>query len=750
MATTLTDSLVGQLVDGRYMVVSRIARGGMATVYLATDRRLDREVALKVMHPHLADGASGADFVSRFRREARAAARLTHPGLVAVYDQGVDGDTSYLTMEYVDGTNLRRRMQDEGTLTVRECLSVVDDVLDALAAAHRQNLVHRDIKPENILLAADGRVKVADFGLARAVTEVTSTTTGTILGTVAYLGPELIARGLCDTRTDIYAVGVMAYEMLTGAQPFVGATPIQVAFMHVNNDIPAPSEVASWLPIEVDELVCAFAAREPDDRPTDAPTALSYLRRLRDALPDEMLDRRVDRPLPAPVDPADSEAATDDDGSARTALLVTGTVIADPTPSATDTDTEPDLDASDDDPYDDGPAPSRLVAVVTAPRPDPGVTALLDATDESSTAGTSAAAPATHSDSASEHLTQALSIGSSGSTIALSLGSARALMPGTAEAAEAAAGAEEARRVAAVGPRRRRRLVVWIISVALLLGALGGGAFWWFAAGPGAFTIVPAGLVEVPVSEATAALELAELSADPVDAFSDDVPAGTVISAAPGEGEKIRKDGTVALTVSQGIEHFTVPTGLTGISLTDSEAALKKNGFTQVSTTSDWNTTIPADTVMSVSVTEGASLPHNAPIVLAVSKGPEPVTVPQVSLLSLEDAGARLEPLDLTATTSEEYSESVPEGRVISQSVESGSQAHRGDQIALVISLGKPLVAVPDVLLKPVAEAQQILEDAGFEVKVKYYMGFFGNEVRSQSEAPGTQLRMGSKITLEL
>ena len=202
MGATITDPLVGRLVDGRYEVVSRIARGGMATVYLAIDRRLDREVALKVMHPHLAEGVAGAAFIARFRREARAAARLTHPALVGVLDQGVDGDTSYLTMEYVDGVNLRRHLGERGALTVAESFGILERVLDGLAAAHRTGLVHRDIKPENVLLATDGRIKLADFGLARAVTEVTSTTTGTVFGTVAYLGPELVAKGVSDARTD--------------------------------------------------------------------------------------------------------------------------------------------------------------------------------------------------------------------------------------------------------------------------------------------------------------------------------------------------------------------------------------------------------------------------------------------------------------------------------------------------------------------------------------------------------------------
>ncbi|HMO12221.1 MAG TPA: protein kinase, partial [Actinotalea sp.] len=243
------------------------------------------------------------------RREARAAARLTHHGLVAVHDQGVDGDTSYLTMEYVEGTNLRRRLAEEGALTVRDALLVAEEVLDALTAAHQTGLVHRDIKPENVLLGAKGRVKVADFGLARAITEVTSTSTGTILGTVGYLAPELVAHGHADTRTDVYAVGILLFEMITGTQPFSGATPIQVAYQHVHHDVPAPSDRERWLPVEVDELVGALAAREPSDRPADAGAALELVRRTRDALDEATLRRRAESDR-APTAPAGGEGAS--------------------------------------------------------------------------------------------------------------------------------------------------------------------------------------------------------------------------------------------------------------------------------------------------------------------------------------------------------------------------------------------------------------------------------------------------------
>lgn len=318
MSETLTDPLLGRLIDGRYEVRECIGIGGMATVYLAFDKRLERLVALKVMRAGLGSDLDSSDFTARFRREAKAAARLTHPGMVRVYDQGIDGDVSYLTMEYVEGENLRQRMNHEGCLTVGEALTITEGVLDALAAAHRQHLVHRDIKPENVLLDDDGRTKVADFGLARAVTEVTSTSTGTIMGTVAYLGPELVARGEQDARTDVYAAGILLYEMVTGHQPFTGDSAIEVASRHVHEDVPAPSESVIWLPPEFDSLVASLVARDPDDRPNDAAAALTMVRQARANLDDPTLDRRADPP-------SGSTASLQQDGDATT--------IFDPAPS---------------------------------------------------------------------------------------------------------------------------------------------------------------------------------------------------------------------------------------------------------------------------------------------------------------------------------------------------------------------------------------------------------------------------------
>lgn len=273
MSTNSTDPLIGRLIDGRYQVRSRIARGGMATVYLATDLRLDRRVAIKVMHGHLADDTQ---YKARFIQEARSAARLAHPNVVNVYDQGQDAETAYLVMEYLPGITLRDLLQEHHILTTDQTMDIMEAILSGLAAAHRNGIVHRDLKPENVLLADDGRIKIGDFGLARAATANTATGNA-LLGTIAYLSPELVTRGVADTRSDIYSVGIMLYEMLAGEQPFKGEQAFQIAQQHANDTVPTPSSKNPKVPTELDELVLWATARDPDQRPRDAGVMLDQL-----------------------------------------------------------------------------------------------------------------------------------------------------------------------------------------------------------------------------------------------------------------------------------------------------------------------------------------------------------------------------------------------------------------------------------------------------------------------------------------
>jgi serine/threonine-protein kinase len=266
--------LIGRLIDGRYQVRSRIARGGMATVYLATDLRLERRVAVKVMHGHLADDSQ---FKQRFIQEARSAARLAHPNVVNVFDQGQDDDSAYLVMEYLPGITLRDLLQEHGALTAEQTIDIAEAVLSGLAAAHKAGIVHRDLKPENVLLADDGRIKIGDFGLARAASANTATGAA-LLGTIAYLSPELVTRGIADARSDIYAVGIMMFEMLTGEQPYKGEQPMQIAYQHANDSVPPPSNVNPRVPAELDEIVLWATARDPEERPRDARVMLEQLR----------------------------------------------------------------------------------------------------------------------------------------------------------------------------------------------------------------------------------------------------------------------------------------------------------------------------------------------------------------------------------------------------------------------------------------------------------------------------------------
>ena len=276
------DHLSGRVLDNRYLIGSRIARGGMATVYEANDLRLDRTVAVKVMHPGLGDDD---EFAARFVAEARSAAKLSHPNVVSVFDQGNDDGTVFLAMELIPGHTLRDTIGKEAPLSTARTLALLEPVVSALAAAHRAGLVHRDVKPENVLISDDGRVKVADFGLAKAVSATTQhTATGVLIGTVSYVAPELVVEGRSDARADVYAVGVILYELLTGKKPHEGETPIQVAYKHVHEDVPPPSRLSPGVPDYVDALVARATARDREQRPADAGVLLHHLRRVKQAI----------------------------------------------------------------------------------------------------------------------------------------------------------------------------------------------------------------------------------------------------------------------------------------------------------------------------------------------------------------------------------------------------------------------------------------------------------------------------------
>ena len=276
MTPSASDPLIGRTIDQRYLIEDRIARGGMASVYRGLDYRLERPVAVKIMHPHLAEDEQ---FTARFMQEARQAARLAHPNIVNVFDQGQDGPLTFIVMEYLPGITLRELLRDFGVLTWEQTLDVVKAILQGLDAAHQAGIVHRDLKPENILMADDGRIKIADFGLARAASHDTQTGQA-LLGTVAYLSPELVTGSPADIRSDLYALGIMLFEMLTGTQPFKGDQAVTVAYQHANASMPVPSDVVPGTPAELDELVRWSTQRNPDDRPPHAKALLDQVIRV--------------------------------------------------------------------------------------------------------------------------------------------------------------------------------------------------------------------------------------------------------------------------------------------------------------------------------------------------------------------------------------------------------------------------------------------------------------------------------------
>ena len=274
--------LTGELIDNRYLLQRQIASGGMATIYAGLDTRLDRPVAVKIMHAHLANDEA---FVSRFIKEAKATAALSHPNIVSIQDQGWNEGgppAVFLVMELVEGSTLRDYLNEKGSLTVEQTFQLITPVLSALSAAHRIGIIHRDIKPENILISKDGRIKVADFGLARNITmgQTMTAESSVVLGSVSYLSPEQVQRGVADARSDIYAVGIVLFEMLTGSKPYSGETPIQIAYRHVNDRIPNIQTIKSEIPTSIAELVYEATAPNPDQRPKNAEDLLNKLREI--------------------------------------------------------------------------------------------------------------------------------------------------------------------------------------------------------------------------------------------------------------------------------------------------------------------------------------------------------------------------------------------------------------------------------------------------------------------------------------
>ena len=682
MDATLAGSLVGRMLDGRYRVESRIARGGMATVYVATDTRLDRTVALKIMHKEL---AADAEFVRRFIGEAKSVARLSHPNVVAVFDQGSDGEHLYLAMEYVPGRTLRDLLNERGRLSPGEALDIIAAILAGLGAAHRAGLVHRDVKPENVLLTAEG-VKVVDFGLARAVAEARQTKTGMVIGTVAYLAPEQMSRASADARADVYAAGVMLFELVTGRQPYTGDSPLAVAYMHVNDTVPPPSSVIGGIPQAIDTLVALATHRDPGLRPGDANQMLgavdearrylagtnAFAGRHEDLAPGQprgaFAPYGLGAPPPQTAGPSHAAAAPQDGGGAQ---------------------------------------PSMILGVPGVP----GVAAL-PAFGPGSQGGGTTQAGAPHT----EFLRQ--TAGQNNTLIVTRPPGGHAL--------------------------GERGLGRWLFSrrlaylagglVVVLLASL---VLWWQTAGR--FTKVP-NVVGLTTSTAVAELRNVGFKVKVAAAQTDNrIPKGEVARALPRIGSQAPNGSVITLIPSAGPRMIAVP-NVTGKALADARTALKAAGLVPGTTTQQTSDTVPAGEVISTDPPPGTSWPQTKPVAMTVSAG---VGLPDFTGQPKQVAEQWLQAHQLLFQEQQVNSTTVPQDSVVKQSPAANTPISQGEVVILQVSSGPAMVPIPDVTGQPVHDATKQLEKLGFQVNV---IGFKGGHVMAFQ--PTGQAPQGSTITI--
>ena len=675
--------LVGRLLDGRYAVTARIAHGGMATVYQATDTRLDREVALKVMHAEL---ARDEEFVRRFIGEAKSVARLSHQNVVAVFDQGSDGSFLYLAMEYVPGRTLKEVLRDSGRFSPATALEIMTGVLDGLAAAHKSGIVHRDIKPENVLLTADGRVKVADFGLARAQSAAGHTRAGLLIGSVSYVPPEQVTGGTTGPGGDVYSAGVMLFELLTGRLPFTGDTPLSVAYQHVNQDIPAPSALVPGIPAAVDQLVLAATSRDPARRPVDAGEFLRAVRQVREGL-------------------AESTGLTGVMGAGVQGLAEAPWLDLD-TPAATNgwwAPNAPPANVHDTDPSSMGAAATTVT----------------------------------------EHGTGAFSAPPTGMG---QFGMGHFHGGGREDSHTLVVDREDGDRYQ--GHRGRPRggrepfLGRWLFSPRLLIVvmiiALGAGlglGGWWLTSGR--FVQVP--LVSGDsVTQAAAVLTADGFTVKRARVHSNVVASGSVAGTSP--TGRVPKGSRITILVSSGPFTSVVPR-VEGDTQTVAQAALQRVHL--VSTTQQVGSDAPVGSVVGTNPPAGTTWPQTKTVTILIAAGPQ---LPDFFGMNFQTAQQWANQHSVTLQQQPDNNSQQPQGTITGQEPAAKSLVRPGQTVVVNVSTGPQTVNVPYVIGNSVAQATQALQAAGFQVQVNRYGPF--DKVFDFS--PTTQAPRGSTIVLDV
>ena len=628
----IDDTSPGALFDGRYRIISRLGQGGMARVFLAQDESLHRQVAIKVLADRHSDDPH---FIERFQREARAAARLNHPNIVQVYDQSQTTGMSYIVQEYVEGETLKDLIRRESPIEPRRAITIALQILAALRVAHQQGVIHRDVKPQNILVQPDGKIKVADFGIASAGdTEMTEA--GSIVGTAQYLAPEQ-ARGLSvGPPADLYAVGIVLYEMLSGRVPFEGEAAVTVAMRHVQEAPEALTDRNPLVPVALESVVMRALAKDPTQRYQSADQMGIELDRVRQGLPisDEtavigaatiamtrLASETLVAPMPPPRKPQPARTGNPNRKRLWVLVIVLGILLL-----------------------------AGAAGVFAFTRGD------------SNNGGTTTASTATTS--ALVQIPDLIGQTEANATAALNALDLAVLITQQASA-DVAEGA-----VIAMRPNPGGEVPVGT-TIELQVSS-----------GPN--------VVAVPsvqgsaLGDATTQIEAVGLLVSVIEDASDSVAEGNVISQEPAAGVEIKPGSTVTLTISKGKQTSTVP-NITKMDITNAQNALIASGLV-LGSQSEANDAAPAGQVISQDPAAGTSLPEGGFVNVVLSKGPAAAIVPAVVNLARGDAEAQITSAGFDANTQES---SVPDpsqdGIVISQNPASGSSKPQGSTVTIVV-----------------------------------------------------------------
>lgn len=743
---------LGMCIENRYRIVKKIAEGGMATVYKAQDERLNRPVALKIMHTQLAQGLHREQFIARFRREATSAASIANPHIVQVYDTGEFEGLDYLVMEYVHGVNLRYEMNKYGTFSVKDTLRVLAQTLDGLASAHLTGVVHRDIKPENILINDRGNVQITDFGLARAISQATLSSTGLLLGTAAYLAPEMIEKNLATPQGDLYSAGMMAWEMLAGRVPFNADNSVTLVFKHVHEDTPSIKTVCKDINSSVADFLSSITAREMEKRPSDASKALNILRRVCSGLSEEEWQYKFEVDLDAENQSFEGSIITNklEDKNSNLKSQI-------PLPPSINSNTFNSNTLGNSDSSNDTISNTKELnkTVDMDKTTDIDKTADIDATQALSTKN-------------SDFNEGSSNYSSSTSSNPLEDFNDNNMLTVTMRAPQFISERLKAKRNKSNnandnGKKTRKNIIIISAScAAIAAAAVAFGAYWYYL-GPGSYWSLPkpntqecasqsaCKITNVPWADYERTLKISNIPYSVSKDFSDNIPEGNIIFTNPDfSGSKIskRNNGRVKIVVSKGVRKSTIPEDIidpTSNAGKDPIKALKKAGFTSITHKSSediYSLEIPKGCVVEISPTPGMQMNHNKNITVILSKGPMPVSMPDVVNLTKEEADKAFNEAKLVPNYSEEFNDKVGKGKIISASVQKGTQMHWGDKLDVVVSKGPKTITMPDVRNKNANEARRILESLGLKVNISAPLGDLMHTVRFQSAAPGSQVRV--------